>query len=214
MNRTWRRCWSFFSVSSREEVPAMASSERTPHPQQPAPSGEPSSKDRKNSPGHIKRQQRHSRRSVLQYLAILFAAAFLLLLLTYVMQQRIERAQDQIDDLQASSDSALQTLENIIAERDKLKEENQTLNEELEQAWQDVQESQSQIDSQERALQAMDWFWQIDEAYVRSRWALCRQLIDSLEQAGLVEYLPKESYTDNDRFSPYDRFQEIKEAVD
>ena len=35
-----------------------------------------------------------------------------------------------------------------------------------------------------------------------------------LEEAGLVEYLPKESVTDNGRFSPYDRFQEIKEAVD
>ena len=67
------------------------------------------------------------------------------------------------------------------------------------------------LDSTQRA---MDWFWQIDEAYVRSRWTLCRQLIDSLEEAGLVDYLPKESTTDNDRFSPYDRFQEIKEAVD
>lgn len=191
----------------------MASSERTPHPQQPAPAGEPSSKDRKNSPGHIKRQQRHSRRSVLQYLAILFAAAFLLLLLTYVMQQRIERAQDQIDDLQASSDSALQTLENIIAERDKLKEENQTLNEELEQAWQDVQESQSQIDSQERALQAMDWFWRIQRQFSRGYTSAARELAEAFEASGLVDDLPDVSVAEPDGPSPAQQYQELYDLL-
>lgn len=191
----------------------MASSERTPHPQQPAPSGEPSSKDRKNSPGHIKRQQRHSRRSVLQYLAILFAAAFLLLLLTYVMQQRIERAQDQIDDLQASSDSALQTLENIIAERDKLKEENQTLNEELEQAWQDVQESQSQIDSQERALQAMDWFWRIQRQFSRGYTSAARELAEAFEASGLVDDLPDTATAEPDGPSPAQQYQELYDLL-
>ena len=57
----------------------MANSERDSRPQQPV-------EDRRSSPGQVKRQQRHSRRSVFQYLAILFGAAFLLLLLTYVMQ--------------------------------------------------------------------------------------------------------------------------------
>ena len=28
-----------------------------------------------------------------------------------------------------------------------------------------------------------------------------------------MEYLPKESVTDNGRFSPYDRYQEIYEAL-
>ena len=59
----------------------------------------------------------------------------------------------------------------------------------------------------------MDWFWQIDEAYVRGRWSLCRQLIESLNEAGLVQWLPTESTTDNERFSPYDRYQEIYEAL-
>ena len=143
----------------------MAGPDRDPRPQQSA--GEPASDRRRGSPGQVRRQQRHSRRSVFQYLAILFAAAFLLLLLAYVMQQRVERAQDQIDDLQASSDSALQTLENIIAERDQLKEENEALSGELQQAWQDVQQAQGQIEEQERALQAMDWFWRIQRQFSR-----------------------------------------------
>lgn len=59
----------------------------------------------------------------------------------------------------------------------------------------------------------MDWFWQIDEAYVLGRFSLCRDLIQSLEDGGLVEYLPQDSITDNDRFSPALRYQEIREAL-
>ena len=184
----------------------MTAPEQDHRPQQPA-------EGRRSSPGQLKRQQRHSRRSVFQYLAILFAAAFLLLLLTYVMQQRVERAQDQIDDLQESSNSALQTLENIIAQRDQLKEENQTLNEELEQAWQDVQESQSQIDSQERALQAMDWFWRIQRQFSRGYTNAARELAEAFEASGLVEDLPDTAYAEPDGPSPAQQYQELHDLL-
>ena len=58
----------------------------------------------------------------------------------------------------------------------------------------------------------MDWFWQINEAYVRGRYTQARTLIEDMGEE-LPEYLPKESITDNDRFSPYDRYQEIYEAL-
>ena len=69
------------------------------------------------------------------------------------------------------------------------------------------------LDKSKKGLEAMDWFWQIDEAYAKGRYSLCRSLITSLDEAGLTEYLPKESITDNDRFSPYDRLAEIREIV-
>jgi len=59
----------------------------------------------------------------------------------------------------------------------------------------------------------MDWFWQIDEAYVRGRTNLCRELIASFEAAGLVDTLPQENTTGTERFSPADRYQEIRDAV-
>lgn len=69
----------------------------------------------------------------------------------------------------------------------------------------------------EKQTRAMDLFWQVDEAYVRGRYVLCRQLIQSLEDlsdgAPLKSYLPTESTTDNDRFSPAERYQEIFKAV-
>ena len=184
----------------------MAGSDRESRPQQPT-------EGRRTTPGQLKRQQRHSRRSVLQYLAILFAAAFLLLLLTYVMQQRIERAQDQIDDLQASSDSALQTLENIIAQRDQLKEENEALSEDLQQAWQDVQESQSQINSQERALQAMDWFWRIQRQFSPGYTSAARELAEAFEASGLVEDLPDTAFAEPDGPSPAQQYQELYDLL-
>ena len=60
---------------------------------------------------------------------------------------------------------------------------------------------------------AMDWFWQLDEAFVRGRYNLCRELIQALQTDQLIIYLPEESITDNGRFSPYDRYREIYDAV-
>ena len=63
-----------------------------------------------------------------------------------------------------------------------------------------------------KSAEALDWFWQINEAYVRGRYTQARSLIEEMGQE-LPEYLPKESVTNNDRFSPYDRYQEIYEAL-
>ena len=174
---------------------------------------------RQTAPGQQKRRQK----SVFQYIAILFAAAFVLLLFTFLMERRQndllqQQNQEEIDNLQQESVNAVQSLQNLYDQNQTLKQQVADLEEQLADYQEQIDVLPDVVSNLEHDLdctkQAMDWFWQIDEAYVRSRWALCRQLIDSLEQAGLVEYLPKESYTDNDRFSPYDRFQEIKEAVD
>ena len=117
--------------------------------QAPAASQPKAAKGPALTPGQQKRRQK----SVFQYIAILFGAAFVLLLFTFVM----ERRQYQL-----------------------LQEQNEA---------------------------------QIDEAYAKGRYSLCRSLIQNLQSAGLAEYLPKESTTDNDRFSPYDRYQEIYDAL-
>lgn len=62
------------------------------------------------------------------------------------------------------------------------------------------------------AAAALDWFWQIDEAYVKNKWSLCRKLIQTMPE-GLADYLPQESATDNGRFSPADRYAEIRQKV-
>lgn len=158
--------------------------------------------------------------SVFQYIAILFAAAFALLLFTFVMEKRQndllqQQNQEQIDNLQQSV-SAVQSLDNLYKENAALKDKVDELQTQLieAQAKAAQAEKNTQLQSDfDNTKRAMDWFWQIDEAYVKGKTRLCRSLIQNLENAGLREFLPAESTTENGRFSPADRYQEIYDAL-
>ena len=157
-----------------------------------------------------------SKRSVMVYLVILFAAAFILLLMSFFMQKR--SSEETIDGLKQSV-SAIQSAQEVY-------EENASLKEQLEQLEDQAQTQQTEINGLEqekaqlqkeqedlvRSTQALDWFWQINEAYVRGRYSLARQLIEQMGTE-LPQYLPTESITNNERFSPYDRYQEIYDAL-
>lgn len=161
------------------------------------------------------------------YLVVLFAAAFLLLLMAYFQQQRLN---DQAaSDALKQSASAVDSIQQLLDQNKTLNEENEVLKEQVDQLTDQLQEAQAQLDvlpdvisHQEYTLEqtkaAMDWFWQIDEAYVRGRYTLCRELIKTMEdisngQTPLKDYLPTESATDNGRFSPAGRYQEIHDAL-
>ena len=162
--------------------------------------------------------------SAMRYITILFAAAFVLMLFTYMMERRQTEAlllenQEQIADLQQSV-SAVQSLKNLYAENDSLKEQiaqleekNLRLETEKNTLSGHITNVELNLANVRKGLQAMDWFWQIDEAFARGRYDLCRGLIESLDSAELTDYLPNESITDNGRFSPADRLAEIREKV-
>lgn len=190
-------------------------------PQVPSPDPAPAPEKGRDPRPMTHGQQRRRQRSVFQYVAILFGAAFLLLLVTFLMERRQyeqiqEENQEQIDDLRQSV-SAVQSLEELYSENAALREQVDELETQLEQSQEqagDLAQANEALSLQlERTGQAMDWFWQIDEAYVRGRYSLCRDLMENLEEAGLAVYLPRESITDNGRYSPYDRYQEIRDAL-
>ena len=173
----------------------------------PTPSPAPGDKDRRS-------HHRRRRQSVVQYIAVLFAAAFVLLGMSYVMEKR-QNAQE-VDDLKKQSNSAMQSVEVLIQENQDLKQQVDDLKRQLEQTesahLQSEEElTRAQSDAANTAA-ALDWFWQIDEAYVKSKWSLCRKLIQAMPE-GLADYLPQESVTDNGRFSPADRYAEIRQKV-
>ena len=126
-------------------------------------------------------------------------------------------AKEQIDTARAqqlqTSLSDRSSLQDIYEDNMQLIQQVGQLEEQVKQLEEDKQSLTSQLSDQEKASQAMDWFWQIDEAYVLGRYSLCRELIQEIQDAGLVDYLPKESITDNGRFSPSGRYQEIYEAL-
>ena len=169
-------------------------------------------------------QQRRRQRSVFQYITILFAAALVLLLYTFMMERRqFEQQQEQdqanISDLQKESVSAVQRLEGLIEENERLKEQLAGQTQQLEDLQNQLDKLEADYNSaeqaniwQSRTAEAMDWFWQINEAYVRGKYNLCRSLIEEMG-AQLAAYLPDHSVTDNGRFSPADRYQEIREKV-
>ena len=134
------------------------------------------------------------------------------------MQQR--SSNQTIQDLRESV-TAMQSAGDIREENAALKEQVADLEAQLEEAQRELAGMQETLDDltvrEEKLIQAMDLFWQIDEAYVRGRYSLCRELIGRMEDlstgSALKEYLPTESTTDNDRFSPADRYQEIYDAV-
>ena len=179
-----------------------------------------------SSPAKRQRTSPKQRRqqSAMRYITILFAAAFVLMLFTYLMERRQNEAlmqenQEQIEDLQQSV-SAVQSLKNLYAENDALKEQIAQLEEKASRLETEkntlsghVTNVELNLANAKKGLQAMDWFWQIDEAYAKGRYALCRSLIKSLDEAELTAYLPTESITDNGRFSPADRLAEIRDVL-
>lgn len=158
---------------------------------------------------------------MLQYIAVLFCAAFVLLLFTFMMERRqYQRLQEENQDNIQQSVSATQTLNGILEENKQLKEQLETQEQQLKDLQNQYDKLKADYDTAQQAgiersrtAEALDWFWQINEAYVRGRYSKCRELIASLEGGGLADYLPKVSATDNDRFSPYDRYMEIRGKV-
>ena len=183
----------------------------------PVPQPEQTEKAPEKPPAYIPPATREKRqRSVVHYIAILFAAAFLLMMMAYLMDQRQNEAMNDLNQSLSGLQESLSdqsSLQDIYEDNMELIQQVGQLEEQVKQLEENNQELTSQLSDQEKASQAMDWFWQIDEAYVLRRYSLCRELIQEIQDAGLVDYLPKESVTDNGRFSPSGRYQEIYEAL-
>lgn len=171
-----------------------------------------------------KRPPKLSNRSAMNYLAVLFGAAFCLLLLTYLMEQR--QNQTVIDGLTQSitglerSASTMQSVDALYETNASLVESVTALESELDAMEKSLSELQTTLalsvlekQSLRKSQSAMDWFWQINEAFVRNRYATARTLIEEMEALDLVGALPTESVTDNKRFSPADRYEEIYNSL-
>jgi len=134
-----------------------------------------------------------------QHSLIIIAAVVLLLIILASSLSSCSKKREE--------EEALTALQNTISQ---LEEENNRLQNEL------ITESQAaEAYRQDLAatVRVMDLFWQIDEAYVLNRDTRCRELIRILESESLAGVLPTTSTTDNGRFSPYDRYAEICEAL-
>ena len=183
----------------------------------PAPQQEQAEKAPEKPPAYVPPAPRGKRqRSVVPDIAIRFAAAVRLVQMGCRRGPRENPAMNDLNQSLTGLQDSLtdqSSLQDIYEDNMQLIQQVGQLEEQVKQLEEDKQSLTSQLSDQEKASQAMDWFWQIDEAYVLGRYSLCRELIQEIQDAGLVDYLPKESITDNGRFSPSGRYQEIYDAL-
>jgi len=155
--------------------------------------------------------------SVISYIAILFAAAFLLLLLSYLMQLRT--SSETISGL-TDSLSALQTLDDVIERNEELENEVALLRDSIE-AQTNASEARETLLRQEvetlrRETEALDCLRDIQELYATGYYKKARALIQEFEAAELPQYLPRQIRYQNEdlsRLSPFLEYQQICNAL-
>lgn len=170
-----------------------------------------------NQTRQTERAKVHRRTPVFAYLAILFAVAFLMLLLAYFQQQRANRESTEVLRQSASAVGSIQLL---MEDNEKLREQVKELEDkvsELEKsqksAADDTQAWSQKYQQEVNSSNAMQWFWQIESAYAKDKLSNTRELIQQFEETGLPQYLPSENTTGTQRFSPAARYQEIYDAL-
>ena len=144
---------------------------------------------------------------LMSYLVILFLAAFLLLAMSYFMQQR-RNDQQVIDGLQQSM-SAMKTTQNAIERNRVLMEENETLKQKLSSLEEQAETAAAQRVEQEKTVLALDYLWRIEREYFQGRYAAAREMIRAFEQADLEGYLPEEAISDPNYRSPAEQYKSI-----
>lgn len=151
--------------------------------------------------------------SVMSYLAILFAAAFLLMLLSYFMQQR--KSEEVISGLK-NSVSAMQSIEELQTTNETLKTQVddqqseitrlESQNTQLEEETAALQNTEAYLEKQ---LNAMDWFWRIQREYSRGRAAAAGELVAAFQASGLPGYLPTTNPADPEGLSPAKQYEAL-----
>lgn len=146
------------------------------------------------------------------YMVILFAVAFLLLLVSYFMQQR-QSDQQVIDGLEQKNMSSMQIAQNVIERNQTLMEENKALREKLDQMEESAETLAAQQKEQEQTTLALDWLWRIEREYFQGRYSNTRNLIREMEAAGLEAFLPAQPLADQDYRTPLEQYQAIRDLL-
>lgn len=178
------------------------------------PPTEPSKPTEPEKPVSEKERQKR----VYTYIAVLFTAAFLLILWSFLANHRSN--QEVINELRGSTDLMQSTLE----QNAELESEVRTLESEIEELQQTLADAQENAQAEAQAnaelhnaLNAMDWLIEIEQAYRAKNFTQARESIRAFEANELSQYLPAAPlHTDasgDDAPSPAERYQEIVTAL-
>lgn len=171
-------------------------------------------------PEHLQHAAEHEKpgksNHVMNYLVILFAAAFLLMLLSYFMQQRTN--QEAMEGLKQSV-STMSSWTEVVAQNEALEEQVADLERQLADAQAALTETQQQAgdlqgklaDSRE-TIYAMDKLLELQQLYDAKQYKAARALLETFDGS----YLPEEplgNAEDGELLSPAQRYANVKEAL-
>ena len=160
--------------------------------------------------------------SVVLYLMILFAAAFLLLLMSFLMQNRSNR--EAMDHLEETSNSAMESLENRLRENEELKaqvsqleEENDKLTQQVQQADDQARQEQEELTS---VLQALSDLNTLPGLYNQGRYSDARDFLAGLDTQADGSYVTetwleryRTDYADPEDLEVYDPLAAWRDLV-
>lgn len=153
-----------------------------------------------------------SSKPVILYVTILFAAAFLLLLVSFLMQQRDHAAVLQENNL--SITQLQQNNQDLQLQVDDLQKQLDDANTQVKdlQNGTSTQSGQEDVTTLEKQLNAMDYLRELQRRYTAKDYAAVRTLLTEFNKKGLAAYLPKTTEIQN-VMTPAEKYQEIVSAV-
>lgn len=174
----------------------------------------PPPEEKKPTPPEKPVTEKERQKRVYTYIAVLFSAAFLLILWSFLSTHRMN--QELTDQLKGSEDRAQTALEeniDLANEVESLEAEVASLEERLERAETALDAAEEASEKQEAVICALDHLRGIEGAFEAYRYETARELIRAFEDEGLAQYLPGHPlHTDadgNDAESPRVTYERI-----
>lgn len=151
--------------------------------------------------------ERERMKKVYTYVAILFTVAFLLILWTFLMNQR------SINEIKIGNSALQSTLE----ENDTLEARVKELETQLAEAEEDKDSLSETVERKSEQLRALDWLIEIENNYSAKDYDAARDNIRAFEKEGAAESLPEQplrtGITGDDAPSPAARYQSIVDKL-
>lgn len=151
--------------------------------------------------------ERERMKKVYTYVAILFTVAFLLILWTFLMNQR---SINEIKDGNTALQSTLQQNDSLEARVDELEAQ-------LAAAEEDSKALNETVSLQSDQLRALDWLLEIEQAYGAKDYDTAKENIRAFEKDGTSKYLPEKplrtGISGDDAPSPAARYQSIVDEL-
>lgn len=167
------------------------------------------------APKEEKPTTEHERlKKVYTYVAVLFAVAFLLILWTFLMNQR--SSEEMLHEIRSGNDA----MQNILDENESLESHNAelenavaVLEDELDALAAENDALREDIETQQAMLCALDWLRELEVQYAEKDYDAARETVRLIEDNGLAPYLSKpELHTSadgNDYISPAARYDAL-----